>query len=159
MAEDYKNTPEGKEVARLYADILPLSRPSSKHPKMDLTHRAKIFSPYDALRGFDEEIASTGEKSGRIERIDLSDEQKAELSALLLQVKKGARLEVRYFASDPDGLGKYKTAEGTVTKVDPFSRTLEILEKAADAAGGKMEKSSPILIRFEDLSSLIFKSR
>ena len=32
---------------------------SIKHPAMDLSRRAKIFSPFDALKGFDEEIAST----------------------------------------------------------------------------------------------------
>ena len=32
---------------------------SIKHPSMDLSRRAKIFSPFDALKGFDEELAST----------------------------------------------------------------------------------------------------
>ena len=32
---------------------------SIKHPSMDLSRRAKIFSPFDALKGFNEEIAST----------------------------------------------------------------------------------------------------
>ncbi len=32
---------------------------SIKHPAMDLTRRAKIFSPFDALKGFNEEIAKT----------------------------------------------------------------------------------------------------
>lgn len=32
---------------------------SIKHPAMDLTRRAKIFSPFDALKGFNEEIANT----------------------------------------------------------------------------------------------------
>ena len=30
-----------------------------KHPRMDLTRRAKIFSPFDALKGYDEEIERT----------------------------------------------------------------------------------------------------
>ena len=32
---------------------------SIRHPAMDLSRRAKIFSPFDALKGFNEEIAST----------------------------------------------------------------------------------------------------
>jgi hypothetical protein len=32
---------------------------SIKHPAMDLSRRAKLFSPFDALKGFTEEIAST----------------------------------------------------------------------------------------------------
>ena len=30
---------------------------SIKHPAMDLSRRAKIFSPFDALKGYSEEIA------------------------------------------------------------------------------------------------------
>ena len=30
-----------------------------KHPPMDLTRRAKIFSPFDALKGYDEELVKT----------------------------------------------------------------------------------------------------
>ena len=29
---------------------------SLKHPKMDVLHRAKIFAPFDALRGFKDQI-------------------------------------------------------------------------------------------------------
>ncbi|MBE5917408.1 MAG: hypothetical protein E7273_11280 [Pseudobutyrivibrio ruminis] len=32
---------------------------SIKHPSMDLSRRAKIFNPFDALKGFNEEIAGT----------------------------------------------------------------------------------------------------
>ena len=32
-----------------------------RHPAMDLVHRAKIFSPFDALRGFQEALAAAGE--------------------------------------------------------------------------------------------------
>ncbi len=32
---------------------------SIKHPAMDLTKRAKIFNPFDALKGFDNELATT----------------------------------------------------------------------------------------------------
>ena len=30
---------------------------SIKHPPMDLSKRAKIFSPFDALKGFNEELS------------------------------------------------------------------------------------------------------
>ena len=59
---DSKNTKEGRLVALKYADILHLSRPEPpvKHPRMALSNRAKIFSPFAALRGFDDEISSEG---------------------------------------------------------------------------------------------------
>ena len=31
---------------------------SVRHPKMDVGHRAKIFAPFDALKGFDEALAA-----------------------------------------------------------------------------------------------------
>ncbi len=50
----YKKVYErGKPVHRAGDDF------SIKHPAMDLSRRAKIFSPFDALKGFNEEIAST----------------------------------------------------------------------------------------------------
>lgn len=56
---DAKDTPEGRMVAEKYGDILFLDRPepSRKHPRMALGNRAKIFSPFAALRGFDEELS------------------------------------------------------------------------------------------------------
>ena len=60
--EDYKNSPAGREAARKYADIIGLERPQSeeslrRHPRMPLDNRAKIFSPFAAVRGYDEPIA------------------------------------------------------------------------------------------------------
>lgn len=60
--EDYKNSPAGREAARKYADIIGLERPQSeeslrRHPRMSLANRAKIFSPFAAVRGYDEPIA------------------------------------------------------------------------------------------------------
>ena len=50
-----------------YMDVFLKGRPahgnndlfSVKHPSMDLGRRAKIFSPFDALKGFSEAISET----------------------------------------------------------------------------------------------------
>lgn len=57
---DYKNTPEGRAVQSKYADLLSLSRPASIKSRMTIQNRAKIFSPFAALRGYEDEIASEG---------------------------------------------------------------------------------------------------
>lgn len=57
---NYKNTPEGKAVQYKYADLLPLSRPEPIKPRMSISNRVKIFSPFAALRGYEDEIASEG---------------------------------------------------------------------------------------------------
>jgi len=35
-----------------------------KHPPMDLKRRAKIFSPFDALKGFSEAIEAASQQNG-----------------------------------------------------------------------------------------------
>ena len=72
-----------------YTDVLRRGRPhhekwdsfSLRHPPMSATHWAKIFSPFDALEGFDERIA---EKEVLYEsRIELCDDDQAELDRRL----------------------------------------------------------------------------
>ena len=84
--DDYKNSKEGRIVAAKYADILHKSRPgpSFKHPRMSLSNRAKIFSPFAALRGYEEEIADEKWKQTRVTKKILSDEEAEELSDRLL---------------------------------------------------------------------------
>ena len=73
-ADNYKNTLMGKAVQKKYADILHGSRPepSYRHPRMTLSNRAKIFSPFSALRGYEEEIAAEGEEHLKVTKIELS---------------------------------------------------------------------------------------
>ena len=90
-----KNTPEGRTVRQKYADILPLSRPEPIKPRMTTLNRAKIFSPFAALRGYDEEISDQDRVQGLIAKAKLSEEYKGHLSDRLLQVKKGMTITVR----------------------------------------------------------------
>ena len=54
MEERYRKVLEkGKPKHEPYDDFY------MKHPPMNLSRRAKIFSPFDALKGYDEEIAKT----------------------------------------------------------------------------------------------------
>lgn len=87
---DYKTSKEGQTVAAKYFDILHLSRPqlSYKHPRMSLLNRAKIFSPFAALRGYETEIAEKEWKRSRVQKKILSDDEIGALSDPLLQVKK-----------------------------------------------------------------------
>ena len=75
---DYKNTPEGRAVQSKYGKILHASRPEPphNHPRMPMSNRAKIFSPFAALRGYEDEIASEGRDHLKGNRIELSEEGK-----------------------------------------------------------------------------------
>lgn len=137
---DFKNTREGRNVAQKYADILHLSRPEPpvKHPRMALSNRAKIFSPFAALRGFDDEIFSEGASKLLVKKVELSDEEKNDLSDKLLQVKKGMKVVVRYFVKTAESTGKYISLTGTVVMIDPVypkeDDTMEIVVKQKRAA-------------------------
>ena len=51
--------------------------------KIDDVNRAAQFLPFDALKGLSEEIQSRIEKRSRVERKELSEERKEEISAVL----------------------------------------------------------------------------
>ena len=107
-----------------------------RHPSMDRGHRAKIFSPFDALKGFDEAIES--EEELFIRKPDLSEAEKEELDKklnTLLALTRNAKAakkntvtaSVTYFESCPEAgngfedLGRIKTVTGHILKVDPLT--------------------------------------
>lgn len=113
-----------------------------RHPPMDLVHRAKIFSPFDALAGFDECIA--GKEILYTERRVLSGEEKEELDRKLAVLrhltrngqearKNRVQIRVRYFSpcmdenssAYGDG-GIYKTVSGICRKIDTVSGTITV---------------------------------
>lgn len=152
---DFRNTKEGRNVAQQYADILHLSRPEPpvKHPRMALSNRAKIFSPFSALRGFDDEISIEGASKLLVKKIELSDEEKDALSDKLLQVKKGMKVVVRYFMKAAESTGKYISLTGTVVMIDPVYRELKVMQDSDRKAVGT-EKELPVIIPFGDIIEL-----
>ena len=152
---DFKNTKEGRNVAQKSADILHLSRPEPpvKHPRMALSNRAKIFSPFAALRGFDDEISSEGASKLLVKKVELSDEEKDALSDKLLQVKKGMKVVVRYFVKAAESTGKYISLTGTVVMIDPVYRELKVMQDSDRKAVG-IEKELPVIISFDDIANL-----
>ena len=114
-----------------------------RHPPMNTGHRAKIFAPFDALRGFDFCIMS--KEVQYTERLELSETQKEQLDHQLARLQslthngRAARenhpaAEVTYFeaCTDPENFaygkgGQYKTITGIVSKVDTIvSRVITI---------------------------------
>lgn len=141
---DYKNTVEGKAVQKKYRDILYSSRPEIPpgHTRMDINNRAKIFSPFAALRGYEEEIRSEGRDHLKGSRIELSDEEQGKLSEQLQKVTKGMRVTIRYFKE-----GFYEDIEGVVTCIDSIEQVVYL--QAAEV--GALEKDIPIKILFWDI--------
>ncbi len=127
---------------------------SLRHPKMQLSQRAKIFSPFAALKGFEEAI---GEKVRvYVEKRELNDEEQEALETALLRLHELTRsprmtkenrvtATVTWFVPCADENheayghgGSYERYTGTVWKVDPIltkslligDRTIEFSELA-----------------------------
>ena len=150
MVKKYMTTEGGRRVRQKYADILRMSRPEppADHPRMSLQNRAKIFSPFAALRGYEEEIAD----QNRVHEQDISDEDKNALSDKLFQCKRGTVVTARYFRKDETyaPLGSYCTVTGPVQRVDPVERVLVLQEPVP----GPHDKAVPVRIGFDDLVGL-----
>ena len=158
--DDYKNTQEGRIVSQKYADILYLERPepSAKHPRMSVANRAKIFSPFAALRGFDDELAEEGAQTLRESKAELSEEEKSALSARLAGLRRGMSVTVRYFVpdlccpADPPA-GRYRTATGAVQAMDPVDKTLRLALEGQPKGPG-LEKEKVVTIPFAEIETL-----
>lgn len=119
------------KISNKYDDIIHLPRPESKHPHMSNSDRAKIFSPFAALKGHIEAIHE--KETPRVNRIDLSEEMAAVLNKKLLLLEKDQHVSVTFFISDPgpDGSGgtaegMYLTLSGIIRRIDSITRILEI---------------------------------
>jgi len=75
--------------------------------------RAAQFLPFDALKGLQEELRAREEKRSRVERKELSDERKEEMSSVLMQVQKGSVVEIIFYRN-----GHYYELQGSITLID-----------------------------------------
>lgn len=141
---DYKNTPEGRAVQSKYGKILHASRPEPphNHPRMPISNRAKIFSPFAALRGYEDEIASEGRDHLKGNRIELSEEGKEVLNQKISQLRKGQSVKVQYFTD-----GYYEDVDGVLDAVDAINKELRIYTGFINDTG----KELPTIIAFEDI--------
>ena len=107
-----------------------------------MSNRAKIFSPFAALRGYEDEIASEGRDHLKGNRIELSEEGKEALSQKISQLLKGQKIAIKYFTD-----GYYENATGILDAVDAVSKELRIYTGFINDTG----KELPTIIAFEDI--------
>lgn len=126
-----KGSKTNQQIPEKYRDIFSLSRPipSYRHPRMPVHDRAKIFSPFAALRGYEEKIAQEDKKIIRVPRKLLCEEDTDQISHLLLHIKKNMTITVHFFKEDtllPSSppLGVYLEITGTVMRIDFLSHQL-----------------------------------
>ena len=114
--------------ATAYRDMIHLSRPISRHPKMSVENRAKLFTPFSALRGFDIEILTKEQDRLLVSRVTLGTDQQELIRDRLNDLRSGQRVTVTYFrlVKELEGipLGEYVTQTGKVRRVDDFYQVL-----------------------------------
>jgi len=132
---------------------------SLRHPSMPLEKRAKIFSPFDALKGFGEAIASKEilpEHRRTLSEEDLRIlDQKLDLLRQLTISSGSPRpepvpVEICFFSAlagsdDPEPAGIYRTERGNLRKVDDFARMLILDDDTAIPADDIVSINSPVL--------------
>lgn len=85
-----------------------------------MENRAKQFVPFAALKGYEEALRA--KERIVVEKIELSEERKAELDFKLNQIKKNDIITVVYFDKD-----EYIKVEGMVSRLDTDARILKIV--------------------------------
>lgn len=107
-----------------YDDIINLSRPISKHPRMSLYQRSAQFAPFAALTGYEGQVKETARLTDR--RIELDEEMKLILDLKIQVIKEmlsdNPEVEITYFIPDTrkDG-GRYETIINNVKKIDSYN--------------------------------------
>ena len=109
-----------------YDNMLHLDRPPSRYPKMRRSDRAKIFAPYDALKGFSSSIREKDRVF--LPRMMATDFIRDGINRRLKALRRGDTVTVIFFVSmqrtAEEDLGEYRTETGTVLRVDEIEGTL-----------------------------------
>ena len=82
--------------------------------------RAKQFMPFAAVKGYEEALRA--KEKIIVEKIELSEEKKAELDFKLHQINKNDIITVVYFCK-----GEYIKVEGMVARLDIYARVLRVV--------------------------------
>ena len=91
--------------------------------KMSIKERAKIFAPFDALKGFREMLVE--EELIHEERIEPSEDMIEYLSSMINSLEVGMMIEVKYYVSE---LSCYKKIIGIFTKIDKVYKRITIVK-------------------------------
>ena len=80
-----------------------------RHPRMDLGLRAKIFIPFEPLRGFREALLERERQAGALARADLPSERQERISRVLVNLVLGDTVSVTHYVG-----GCYGVTQGLV---------------------------------------------
>ena len=88
---------------------------------MTRAERAKIFAPFDAMKGLQEALRDREERHSRVERHDISEEQQEKNSEVFAKLTKGMHVQMDCYAAFHD-----VTKTGTITEISTVYRYLKL---------------------------------
>lgn len=114
-----------------YSDIINLSRPVSKRPRMSLEQRSAQFAPFAALTGYKCQVKETARLTNK--KIEINEELKEilnkKIQLIQKKIKEQPQIEITYFIPDSkkDG-GKYEIICNTIQKIDMYTNEFVMLD-------------------------------
>ena len=131
-----------------YIDIINLSRPVSKRPRMSLEQRSAQFAPFAALTGYEGQVKETARLTNK--KIEINEELKEilDLKIQLIQekIKEQPDVTITYFIPDDKKQGgKYKTVTNSVKKIDTYKNEIILIDGTTIAIDEIIDISSEII--------------
>ena len=114
-----------------YSDIINLSRPVSKRPRMSLKQRSAQFAPFAALTGYEGQVKETARLTNK--KIEINEELKEilnkKIQLIQKKIKEQPQIEITYFIPDSkkDG-GRYETICNNIQKIDMYTNEFVMLD-------------------------------
>ena len=131
-----------------YSDIINLSRPVSKRPRMSLEQRSAQFAPFAALTGYEGQVKETARLTNK--KIEINEELKEilDLKIQLIQekIKEQPDVTITYFIPDDKKQGgKYTTVTNSVKKNDTYKNEIILIDGTTIAIDEIIDISSEII--------------
>ena len=88
---------------------------------MTRAERAKIFAPFDAMKGLQEALRIREERHTRVDKREISEDMAERLSRTITKLDRGMKIEVEYYCAFHD-----VRKRGTVTNIDVTYKKLKL---------------------------------
>lgn len=130
-----------------YSDIINLSRPVSKRPRMSLKQRSAQFAPFAALTGYEGQVKETARLTNKKTEIneELKEILNKKIQLIQKKIKEQPQIEITYFIPDSkkEG-GRYETVTNSVKKIDTYKGEIILIDGTTIAIDEIIDISSEI---------------
>ncbi len=112
-------------------------------PRMNREERAKIFSPFAALRGYEDATKEAERRSKRVKRTYIAEVERSKINEVLPKLVKHDIVKSTYFAEEDNGIGEERTIEAEFLSISEDRSSIILISS-----------TEKITIRIKDLLAL-----